>query len=1119
VNERLLTPSKITAWLDCDYYLTLQHRVDAGELIPRRGPFGAMAQLLLRKGQEHEEACLQEYRAVGRSIFIVPGRAPGESFEKWVQRVGNPLADGHAVIYQMPFVHDRVRGIADFLVRVERHDGRVGYEPVDAKLARAEAKPGHVLQLCFYAEAIEALIGAPPEQLHLWLGSGATETVRLTDVAPYWRRLRQQLVDALDREIDDSTRPEPCSHCEFCEFADHCEGQWRAKDSLVYVAGIRAMERNALERGDVATMSSLATLSAPVDGLDSARQGRLVEQAALQVVARERPEDPPPCKLIDTSVVEAPLRGLASLPIPDAGDVFLDYEGDPFWRADVGLFFLFGVLAGGVGNARSYDARWAHDLDEEAQQTRRLVEYLAARHDEYPNMHVYHYNHTERSALERLVAEHGVGEAALAGLVDGGVFVDLLAVVRAALVAGVESYGLKSIERLTGFERSHVIDRGAGAVVEYEAYMADRDPSRLERIAAYNADDVRSTMELRDWLVQLRPVGLGWRPPFVAVDSERFAELDAQVQALHGFDVDTPQHLLGDVLGYWRREWRATLAQMLGKSGQDPDRRLADPDVVSDLQLVGIVERSGAKGKKLQPSLRMSFPTQVLSPTMRKYNAGVVFDAGGDAVGFSSILSLDESAGELELRWGEENAERGVVPGVIVVNDWVRPEPKPQALSSVAAAVLGGPMKKPTVRNALLCRELPVFAGTSGPTDGFFDDDLARILSWAPSLDHSYVAIQGPPGTGKTYTGAHIVLELLRRGQRVGITAMSHSAIDNLLGEVLEEGQARGELNVVRAVRRHHRPRLGELEGVTYTDRPDRCAKPDYNLVAGTTWVFANEVMRAAPVDVLIVDEAGQLALADALAASTSANNVILLGDPSQLAQVSQAVHPGRSGASVLEHVLGLDITIPPERGVFLSQTRRMHPDVCQFISDQIYEGRLTSHSSCARQSTGLGTGLRWIRASHAACSTASSEEARLILHQVELLVGSWWIDANHTRHELRADDVLVVAPYNDQVDLLREVFDGSSVAKGVRVGTVDKFQGQEAPVVFFSMTTSTAADMPRGPAFLFSKNRLNVAISRARCLAFLVCTDELLNARARDVEQMKLFATLCAFVEQAEAV
>jgi uncharacterized protein len=295
------------------------------------------------------------------------------------------------------------------------------------------------------------------------------------------------------------------------------------------------------------------------------------------------------------------------------------------------------------------------------------------------------------------------------------------------------------------------------------------------------------------------------------------------------------------------------------------------------------------------------------------------------------------------------------------------------------------------------------------------------------------------------------------------------------------------------------------------------CADPEFNLVAGTTWLFAGKDMRNSPVDVLIVDEAGQLGLPDALAASTSARNLILLGDPQQLPQVSQATHPGGAGNSVLEHVLGGEPTIASSRGVFLPVTRRMHPDVCRFISEQIYEGRLGSDPGCAVQSSVAGTGLRWLRAEHEDCSTESAVEAGIVTAQIAELIGTDWTDRDGVIRPLGVGDFMVVAPYNDQVNLLRATLDANPITAGVRVGTVDKFQGQEAPVVFFSMTTSSGDDMPRGPEFLFSRNRLNVAISRARILAYLVCTDELLNSRAKDIEAMRLISTLCAFVEYAD--
>jgi len=388
------------------------------------------------------------------------------------------------------------------------------------------------------------------------------------------------------------------------------------------------------------------------------------------------------------------------------------------------------------------------------------------------------------------------------------------------------------------------------------------------------------------------------------------------------------------------------------------------------------------------------------------------------------------------------------------------------------------------------------------------------MLGWATQLNGSFVAVQGPPGTGKTFRGAHLVRALLKSGKRVGITAMSHHAIDNLLEAVVEVFQDAQDLRELRAVKRGKPPSGQGLSGVTYAPNNGAASKAGFNLVAGTTWLFAGNDMLAEPVDVLLIDEAGQLSLADALAASRSAHNLMLLGDPLQLPQVAQAAHPGGGGLSVLEHVLGEDATMPPHRGVFLTETRRMHPDICTFISEEIYEGRLTSHPSCAGQTTDVGTGLRWLRAHHAGRVTDSAEEAEIVAAEIARLLGATWTNQKGVQALIGVHDVIVVAPYNDQVALLRTRLDANPTTRGVAVGTVDKFQGRQAAVVFFSMTTSTAADMSRGAEFLFSRNRFNVAISRARCLAYVVCTEELLNSRGRDIDEMRLISTVCAFVE-----
>jgi predicted RecB family nuclease len=1120
--ERLLTPSKITAWLDCAHFLTLQHEVEAGVRTVESSPFGEMAQMLLDKGLEHERAVLEQYRAEGLSVFEVPDRdkANNESFQHWVDRVGDVLSDGHDVVFQMPFVHEGIRGIADFLRRVDDADGDgFTWEPIDAKLARNAAKPGHVLQLCFYAEAIEATTGRLPELLRIELGSGRSETVRVADVLAYWRRLRGQLATLLTQGAEVDTRPKPCDHCQFCEFELVCEDQWRAADSLVHVAGLRSADRLTLQQNGVTTIAALAELDRDITTLDPARRDTFVRQARLQVQARNAPDEKPPFELLETRASTDPLAddldardqiGFAALPAPDDGDVFLDFEGHPFWHADAELFFLFGLIERSPAGAWEFTGFWAHTKEEEAVATKALIDHLAERRAQFPDMHVYHYNHTERSSLERLVREHGVAELALEQLITTGQFVDLLPIVKGAMQVGVEGYGLKHIERLTDYERGHDIDKGSGAVVEYEAWMRSNEQPMLDRIAAYNEDDVRATRALRDWLVTQRPVGMPWRPAVLGRD-EPDAELDARIEALHAFGPGTVEHLMGDLLGYWRRERRVVSADAYRLSIADEADQFESLSAITRLTFQGFEPQVLKNGKPAKwPWARFTFPTQPIDVEITRGSKLIVAVNEQEWV-FFTVAEIDRHAGHLAVTWDGEAAEKAIYPSSLVHYEWFREGAKLTALEQLADEMLAG--RADRVAHAILRRDLPAFEPGRGPEGGVFVGDVDAICSWVTGLARSYVPIQGPPGTGKTFTGAHMIRTLVNAGLRVGVTAMSHAAIDNLMGAVVERFEAEGDSENLRAVRK---AKSGPVDGLEYVDDNQRVAEGDFNVIAGTTWLFASQAMRDNPVDVLVVDEAGQLGLADTLAATISATNVILLGDPQQLAQVSKASHPGGAGASALEHLLGDALTVPPDRGVLLETTWRMHPDVCEFISEVMYGGKLHSHATCGGQSAAGQTGLRWLRAEHKGRSTESPEEAALVVAKVEELLGQPWTDQHGVTRPLTAADFMVVAPYNDQRRCIEEALRANPATRGVEVGTVDKFQGQEAAVVLFSMTTSSSEFMPRTADFLFSKNRLNVAISRARCLAFLVCTAELLDTRAGDVEEMKLISALCAFVERA---
>ncbi|PYM17207.1 MAG: nuclease, partial [Candidatus Rokuibacteriota bacterium] len=303
--------------------------------------------------------------------------------------------------------------------------------------------------------------------------------------------------------------------------------------------------------------------------------------------------------------------------------------------------------------------------------------------------------------------------------------------------------------------------------------------------------------------------------------------------------------------------------------------------------------------------------------------------------------------------------------------------------------------------------------------------------------------------TGKTWTGARIVVDLIRRGRRVGVAATSHKAIHNLLDEV---GRAAREEGVpVRGLKKcsagnteteYRHDWVADVDDTSELVERARHAQ----LLAGTSWLFAHEDLDGgALVDTLVIDEAGQVSLADALAMGTAARNLILLGDPSQLAQVSQGTHPEGVGASVLEHLLGEHLTVPEDFGIFLDRTRRMHPDVCRFVSEIVYDNRLVGLPSLAAQKTALGTGLRFLPVEHAGNVAAAPEEAERVAREIRAMLGGSWTNRDGETRPLTETDFMVVAPYNMQVRLLRRTLQGAGLGD-VPVGTVDKFQGREAP-------------------------------------------------------------------------
>ena len=459
-------------------------------------------------------------------------------------------------------------------------------------------------------------------------------------------------------------------------------------------------------------------------------------------------------------------------------------------------------------------------------------------------------------------------------------------------------------------------------------------------------------------------------------------------------------------------------------------------------------------------------------------------------------VEVDDEQGLLILRRGKARAEeplpQALVPGP-PIPDWRHRDAVARFAEAYRDGEASGALVEVLERRAPRARlDLPVPEA-------------------ALSLEGSYVFVQGPPGSGKTWQGAKAAVELMKAGRRVGITSLSHKAIGKLLAEIEREAREQGF-----AFRGRKKSSGGEedtrFEGdfVDSSDNWRELLDPELQLVAGTSWLFVFPEF-AGFVDTLIVDEAGQVALADVVAVGHVARNLVFLGDPNQLPQVSQGAMPEQAKQSVLQHLLGDERTVPPDRGIFLAETWRLRPELTAFTSDAYYEGRLECGPPCASRTVAAGDGLVFRPVPHVGNGQLSWEEADEVARAVAEVVGTEYTDDKGRTRPLTEEDVLVVTPYNAQVRTLRR-----RVPAGVRVGTVDKFQGQEAPVVVVSLASSSGEEAPRGLAFVFNRNRINVATSRAQCRVELVCSPRLLEADCKTVEDMRLVNALCRFVELA---
>lgn len=1129
----VLSPSDLVAHLECPHITELSLEVARGR---RSRPPGDDPEVTVvqQRGLEHERAYLKALADAGAVVVEIEAGP----LEVEVRQTLAALAAGPAVVYQAAFFDeddgDRSvawRGHADFLRRADDPSrlGGYSYEPHDTKLAR-HVKPGAVVQLCQYAAQLARVQGREPSFVHVVLGGREAVRLRLDDFAAYHRAARRRFVGAVGQA--EPSYPLPNRHCAVCPWHRDCEERWRRDDHLVRVAGLTAEQARRLEAAGIPTAGALADFGGErVPGMATATLVKLRQQAQLQ--RRPSAGGRPAYELLETA---ADGVGLGGLPAPSPGDVFFDIEGDPF-VGDRGIDYLLGCGWTEPDGSFGYRAFWGHMPDEEKAAFEGFVDFVMERRAADPGMRVYHFADYERTAVGRLMGRHGTREQEVDELFRAGVFVDLYRVVRQGVRVGTPSYSLKKLESLYMDRRSDAIVDAGSSIVEYERWLQQGDPAILGAIEDYNRTDCESTRGLRRWLEDRRleyAARFGAEPPRPAERDGAAPEgvmeeatvveaLAASVVASAQLGSEAPARLLSDLLHWHRREAKPGWWQYFRRVDVlDEEDLFEDTECIAGLEYLGtgdVVKQSVDHRYRFDPSQEHKLGAGDTPTDPEQVRAR---ERGETRSGPGTISSVDERAGVLCLRRSVTSTAahpRALIPSGPLQTDEQRAALRRLACQALAGGI-DGPGRYRAARDLLLRR--PPRSGYPGwpPVLGG-ERPVDAALRVAPALDGGCLAIQGPPGTGKTDTAARIVVSLLAGGKRVGITALSHAVIGNLLSCVLAHAEQAGvDVRCSQQTGGRAGAPLGPAHPAVTRRASSRQVEADLaggaNLVAGTSWLFSRVAFDGA-LDHLIVDEAGQLSLADTLAVATSAENLVLVGDPRQLSQPSQGAHPDGAGASGLEHLLGEHETVPPTLGVFLDRTHRLHPEICRFVSEIVYENRLVADPECARQRVDgpgpvSGSGLLWRPVPHVGNRTSSPEETNVVARLYGTILQQTFTDRDGATRALGIEDVLVVAPYNAQVSMLAH-----ALPEGARVGTVDKFQGQQAPVVIVSLATSSLDEIPRGMEFLYSRNRLNVAVSRAQALAIVVASPALLSVRCNTVEQLRLANGLCRLVELAE--
>ena len=1097
----------LTRFVNCKHIITNEFNEKTLNLKRTEKTFSD--KLRLEKGLIHELNYFKELSKKYKKIKNIKDLKSLSKKEK-IKETIEALKQGYELIYGGWLESGKWSGELDFLEinkDLKSNLGNWSYEVTDTKNS-ASVKGDHVYQVGLYCFLLKETQGILPNNFYILLKDKSKQAIKLREVYDTFLLHKNSYENFISNELN-KTKSEKCGFCKLCDWEQVCSEEWIKNRHLNQVLGNNKKNTKKLNKVGINNYDELAKLDPKkkIEGLREEAKIKIIKQAKLQIEAEKKGY---PIFNINEENLNLK-KGFNLLPQPSECDLFFDIESVQDHVFSGKLEYLFGLFY--VENGKKiFKPLWSHDRNEEKQSVIDFFSFTNNHFKKYPNAKIFHYSSYEITALERLTSLYKVHTVDYDHYLNLERFVDLFRVVKQAIYVSQKSYSIKEIEKYYQFERSGDLRKGDVSEEYYIQWMETKDKKLLNEIEEYNKQDCISTFKLRNWLLKIKPEGTKWHVPEKEhIELRPFEEtlLEYQKKFNESKLKDQPiVKLLSDIIGYYSREMKPSWREFFDR------KHLTHEELIDENECIGNMKLVSQFQNKRSFEYKFLFPPQEYK---LKKGDGVIIANNNetdrdDSAG--TIKELDQVNRSVVLRKGISK-EKKQLPRTLSIGKKLMQHSLFDKLNKNIYDFCENILENKKGYDALksfLNRDIPnikdLKSGDKIIKSENFAKEIPNIIS---RLNSSYVFLQGPPGTGKTFHSANAIVELLKKNKKIAVTANSHKVIHNLLERV--ENIATKQNFVFKGLKKGN-PNDGDsfYDGKLIKTESnekkyiDGLKENKILLYGGTKYHLASWYYRS-KIDYLFIDEASQFSLADLIALGGITKNIVLVGDAMQLGQPTQGSHPNLSGYSVLDYLLEGKDTVPANMGIFLTRTYRMHPNINVFISENFYENKLLTDISAESRKVIYpknffinNNGIHTILMDHTDCSQTSEAEFKKIDEIIKKLLGQKFIDTDKTERPLTISDFLIISPYNAQVNFLLERLPG-----GTRCGTIDRFQGQEAPITIISMTSSDVENLPRDKSFFFNRNRLNVAVSRAQCSSIVLLNPQLLEAPPKTLEEFKM--------------